>query len=166
MEHFEGLCFRPVTADDVEMLTGIMTRAFDEDSRRHLGRAGGPPGYDDGGFIRQWYLNAGAQAFKAERDGRVIGAVNVFLGPEGEAFLGNLMVDADLQDGGVGLKLWRFVEQRFPTVRVWRTETPGFSRRNHHFYVNKCGFHVVRIDHPKNLAEMSYFMEKRLPAGH
>ena len=166
MEEFEGLCFTPVTVDDVEPLTGIMTRAFDEDGFRHLGRAGGPPGYNNGEFIRHWYLNAGSKAFKVERDGRVIGAVNVFLGPEGEGFLGNLMVDADLQDGGVGLKIWRFVEHRFPGVQVWRTETPGFSRRNHHFYVNKCGFHVIRIDQPKDLEEMSYFMEKHLTTSH
>ena len=32
-----------------------MTRAFDDDSQKHLGiEKGGPPGYDDGEFYRKW----------------------------------------------------------------------------------------------------------------
>ena len=52
---------------------------FDEDTRIHLGKeAGGPPGYDDGNFIRKWYLNSGAEGFKILLDGKLIGGLNVF----------------------------------------------------------------------------------------
>jgi hypothetical protein len=30
-------------------------------------------------------------------------------------------------------------------VRVWETMTPYFEKRNIHFYVNKCGFHIVEF---------------------
>ena len=30
-----------------------------------------------------------------------------------------------------------------PEVEVWETVTPYFETRNIHFYVNRCGFHIV-----------------------
>lgn len=161
METFEGLTFEPVTHDDVDALTQIMKRAFDEDARRHLGKeSGGPPGYDNGDFIHRWYLNAGSRAYKVSKDGDLIGAINLFINGNGEGFLGNIFVDPLHQDKGMGLTIWKFAEHSFPAVRKWRTDTPGFSKRNHNFYVNKCGFHVVRIDNPKDPMAESYVLEK------
>ena len=39
--------------DDIFLLTPIMTKAFDTDSILHLGKVGGPPGYNDGTFLRK-----------------------------------------------------------------------------------------------------------------
>ncbi len=33
---------------------------------------------------------------------------------------------------------------------VWETGTPYFERRNIHFYVNKCGFHIVEYYNEKH----------------
>ena len=44
----------------------------------------------------------------------------------------------------------------------WKTETPGFSKRNHNFYINKCGFKLVHIDQPKDLEEANYILEKEM----
>ena len=30
-------------------------------------------------------------------------------------------------------------------VKVWETMTPYFETRNIHFYVNRCGFHIVEF---------------------
>jgi len=30
-------------------------------------------------------------------------------------------------------------------TKVWETCTPYFEQRNIHFYVNKCGFHIVEF---------------------
>ena len=32
-----------------------------------------------------------------------------------------------------------------PEVTVWETVTPYFEKRNIHFYVNRCGFHIVEF---------------------
>ena len=54
-------CFTPLREQDIEALTPIMRRAFDEDTRLHLGLpAGGPQGYDDGSFLRRYGLHPGA----------------------------------------------------------------------------------------------------------
>lgn len=155
-----NLQFVRVTEEDVTELTGIMKRAFDEDTRRHLGREeGGPPGYDNGEFIREFYVNSGSDAFKVIENGQVIGGINIFSNGK-ERFLGNIFIDPSLEDKGYGTYCWKKIEEMYPDTVKWGTETPGFSIRNHNFYVNKCGFHVVRIENPKDPEESSYIFEK------
>ena len=52
-----SLTFEEITEADIPKLTEVMTRAFDDDARKHQGKErGGPPGYDDGEFFRTWLL--------------------------------------------------------------------------------------------------------------
>ena len=46
---------------------------------------------------------------------------------------------------GLGLSAWQAIESTYPEIRVWETITPYFEQRNIHFYVNKCGFHIVEF---------------------
>ena len=46
---------------------------------------------------------------------------------------------------GIGFAAWRAVEKLHPEVKVWETFTPYFEKRNIHFYVNRCGFHIVEF---------------------
>ena len=46
---------------------------------------------------------------------------------------------------GVGFCAWQLIEKRYPETVVWETCTPYFETRNIHFYVNKCGFHIVEF---------------------
>ena len=62
------------------------------------------------------------------------------------SILGNIFIDPKHQDKGIGLMIWKLIEQKYPETKIWRTETPGFSKRNHNFYVNKCGFKIVKIN--------------------
>ena len=149
MKTKERISFEPVTHSDIATLTTIMKAAFDEDTRRHLHRpCGGPLGYDNGEFIRKWFIESDSEGFKILADGVLIGGVNVFMNEDRkEKFLGCLFIDPAYQDLGYGSR---------------RTETPGFSRRNHQFYINKCGFKVVKITDPKDEEERQYIMEKEM----
>ncbi len=40
---------------------------------------------------------------------------------------------------------WCEVEKLHPEVTLWETVTPYFEKRNIHFYVNRCGFHIVEF---------------------
>ena len=37
--------------------------------------------------------------------------------------------------------------------KVWETLTPYFEKRNIHFYVNRCGFHIVEYYNSYNIPE-------------
>ncbi|MDD3164607.1 MAG: GNAT family N-acetyltransferase [Oscillospiraceae bacterium] len=159
---YKGITFRTFTQEDIPALTPIFKAAFDKDSMEFLGKAGGPPGYDDGTFLRQWGLHEGVVSFTMVKDGRAVGCMFLWINTNHENFLGCMCVDPDLHDHGIGTIAWEFAEKAFPDTLVWRTETPGFSRRNHNFYVNKCGFSIVHIQDPHDAQERQFQMEKRM----
>ncbi|MBU3201936.1 GNAT family N-acetyltransferase [Clostridium estertheticum] len=164
MKTYKDLVFEEINEEDISILTPIMKRAFDEDTCIHLGKeCGGPPGYDNGDFLRQFALHKDSTSYKISMNGKVIGAIILWINnSSNQNFLGNVFIDNELENKGIGKKVWGFVELEFPNTEIWKTETPIFSRRNHNFYVNKCGFHVVKIENPKDLEEGSFILEKRM----
>jgi hypothetical protein len=163
VEVYGGLQFEKFKEEDIEILAPIMKSAFDEDTQRHLKQpTGGPNGYDNGDFLRKYALNPASQAYKISKDGKPIGAVIVWIKENNVNFLGNIFIGPEFQDKGLGLIIWKFIESKYPDTVKWCTDTPGFSRRNHNFYVNKCGFKVVKIKNPRDKYYGSYIMEKQM----
>ena len=56
-----------------------------------------------------------------------------------------LFVSPKVHSKGIGYATWCAVEEMHPEVTVWETVTPYFEKRNIHFYVNRCGFHIVEF---------------------
>lgn len=164
MRKFDHLTFETLEEKDIDVLTKIMERAFDEDTRIHLNEPkGGPNGYDNGDFLRKFGLHKDSTAYKISQEDKVIGCIILWINKETNInFLGNIFIDTSVQSKGIGKKIWEFIEQEYPETVKWCTETPGFSRRNHNFYVNKCGFHVVRIKNPMDKYDSSYILEKEI----
>ncbi len=162
MKRYQGLEFDVLKEEDIDELTKVMERAFDEDTRIHLSEPkGGPEGYENGEFLRRYGLHPDSEAYKISEDGKLIGGIILWINKETNVnFLGCVFVDVNRQNKGTGKSIWDFIEQEYPDTVKWCTETAAFSRRNHHFYVNKCGFHIVRIEEPMNPREGNYIMEK------
>ena len=53
---------------------------------------------------------------------------------------------------GLGLAAWRAIEALYLETEVWETITPYFEKRNIHFYVNRCGFHIVEFFNEHHVA--------------
>ncbi|MBB6716077.1 GNAT family N-acetyltransferase [Clostridium gasigenes] len=164
MKEFDMLKFELLEEKDIEILTPIMEKSFDEDARIHLNEPkGGPPGYDNGDFLRKYGLSKEATSYKISLERTAIGCVILWINNETKInFLGNIFIDVSLQNKGLGKRVWRFIEEEYPDTIKWCTDTTGFSKRNHNFYVNKCGFHIVRIENPMDKYECSYIMEKEI----
>lgn len=56
-----------------------------------------------------------------------------------------LYTRANAHGQGIGTKAWQAIEAAYPETKVWELHTPYFEKRNIHFYVNKCGFHIVEF---------------------
>ena len=83
-------------------------------------------------------------AFRIEQDGQAVGGLVVSIdGDKGELEL--LFVSPKAHSRGIGYAAWCQVEKKFPQVKLWQTVTPYFEKRNIHFYVNRCGFHIVEF---------------------
>ena len=86
----------------------------------------------------------GGEAYRIIQDNQPVGGVVIKVdGERGDLDL--LFVSPKAHSKGIGYAAWCAVEQLHPEVKVWETVTPYFEKRNIHFYVNRCGFHIVEF---------------------
>ena len=86
----------------------------------------------------------GGEAYRIMQDGQQVGGVVIRVnGKHGDLDL--LFVSPRVHSKGIGYAAWCAVERLHPEVTVWDTVTPYFEKRNIHFYVNRCGFHIVEF---------------------
>lgn len=92
-------------------------------------------------------LNAeGSAAYKAVVDGETVGGAVVVIDQKTQHnHLDLLYVKYGTQTKGIGYAIWNAIEKMHPDTKVWETYTPYFEKRNIHFYVNKCKFHIVEF---------------------
>ena len=84
------------------------------------------------------------EAYRIMQDDQPVGGVVIKVdGERGDLDL--LFVSPKVHSRGIGYAAWCAVEQLHPEVTVWETVTPYFEKRNIHFYVNRCGFHIVEF---------------------
>ena len=85
-------------------------------------------------------------AYRILEDGRIVGGLVLTIDEETQHNrLDLLFVTPDAHSKGIGYAAWQEVERLYPETLVWETCTPYFETRNIHFYVNKCGFHIVEF---------------------
>ena len=126
---------------------------------------------EDGEIISRETIEAsidGGEAYRIIQDGQPVGGVVIKV--EGEC--GNLellFVSPKVHSKGIGYAAWCAVERLHPEVKVWETVTPYFEKRNIHFYVNRCGFHIVEFfnsHHPDpNDPDVAASIDEQFPDG-
>ena len=86
------------------------------------------------------------ETYRIMLDGRKVGGVILKINNETHHNeLEILFVSPEEHTKGIGYGAWQAVESLHPETEVWETCTPYFEKRNIHFYVNKCGFHIVEF---------------------
>ena len=110
----------------------------------------------------------GGEAYRIMQDGQPVGGVVIRVeGAWGDLDL--LFVSPKAHSRGIGYAAWCIVEQLHPEVTIWETVTPYFEKRNIHFYVNRCGFHIVEFynsHHPDpNDPDVGQQMDEQFPDG-
>lgn len=84
------------------------------------------------------------EAYRIVVDEKKVGGVVVKVyDKKGELDL--LFVSPHVHSKGIGYAAWCEIEKMYPKVKIWETVTPYFEQRNIHFYVNRCGFHIVEF---------------------
>ena len=88
----------------------------------------------------------GGVAYRIREDGRIAGGLVLKIDEKTQHnHLDLLFVSPQAHSKGIGTAAWKEVERIYPETKVWETCTPYFETRNIHFYVNKCGFHIVEF---------------------
>ena len=85
-------------------------------------------------------------AYVIREDGRMVGGLVLKINEMTQHNeLELLFVHPRAHSKGIGYAAWQEVERLYPETKVWETCTPYFETRNIHFYVNRCGFHIVEF---------------------
>ena len=85
-------------------------------------------------------------AYRIREDDKIVGGMVLTINEETQHnHLDLLFVTPTAHSKGVGTAAWQEAERLYPDTKVWETCTPYFETRNIHFYVNKCGFHIVEF---------------------
>ena len=87
-----------------------------------------------------------AEVYRIVLNGQKVGGVvlNIDLTKAlGELVL--MFVSPNIHSKGIGQAAWKAVEAMHPEIKVWECITPYYEKRNIHFYVNRCGFHIVEF---------------------
>ena len=108
------------------------------------------------------------EAYRIISEGKAVGGVVIKV-EGGKGDLSLLFVSPNAHSKGIGYAAWCEVEKLHPEVMVWETVTPYFEQRNIHFYVNRCGFHIVEFynsHHPDpNDPDKDEAMDEQFPDG-
>ena len=110
----------------------------------------------------------GGEAYRIMQAGLPVGGAIIKVdGERGDLEI--LFVSPKIHSKGIGYAAWCAVEKLHPEVAVWETVTPYFEKRNIHFYVNRCGFHIVEFfnsHHPDpNDPDKAEQMDEQFPEG-
>ena len=92
-----------------------------------------------------------AETYRIILDNKKIGGIVLQIDKEnktGELVL--FFINPEFHNKGAGYGSWIAVEKKHPEIKIWETVTPYFEKRNIHFYVNKCGFHIIEFYHKKH----------------
>ena len=138
----------PLTDDDREQFILDNQRAFKYGAMEEFGLR--DDHYEEDGEIisRETVLRCirDGAAYRIREDGRNVGGVVLQIDEKSKHnHLDLLFVCPNAHSKGIGFAAWKEVERLYPDTEVWETCTPYFETRNIHFYVNKCGFHIVEF---------------------
>lgn len=141
------ITFRQLNPDEEDIFVREIQTAFDKAAVEEFGPQ------EESVIPREIVLSsiheANTETFRIFANGKGIGGVVVRLNPETRRNALDLMyINPEDQGLGIGQKVWRMIEAMYPETEVWETYTPFYEKRNIHFYVNKCGFHVVEFYNP------------------
>ncbi len=159
-----------LTPDDRERFIRDNQEAFNYGALEEFGRRD-DHFEEDGEIISRETIERsidGGEAYRIMRDGQPVGGVVIRVdGERGDLDL--LFVSPKVHSKGIGYAAWCAIECLHPEVTVWETVTPYFEKRNIHFYVNRCGFHIVEFynsRHPDpNDPDMGEAMDDQFPEG-
>ncbi|MBR0413285.1 MAG: GNAT family N-acetyltransferase [Eubacterium sp.] len=136
----------PLTPDDREQFINDNQEAFNYGALEEFGRRD-DHFEEDGEIISRETIEKsidGGEAYRIMQGDKKVGGVVLKVdGDKGDLDL--LFVSPKAHSKGIGYAAWCEVEKMHPEVKVWETVTPYFETRNIHFYVNRCGFHIVEF---------------------
>lgn len=153
------LIIKRAAEEDAAEITQLAVTTFKDDNKLKPEGAcmEGPPGHDSVESQRSWIKSC--DYYKALLNDKIVGACLVWKKTEEEYVIDGVLIHPDFQNYGYGQQLINHAMKEHESAKKWTLSTPGFSKRNHHFY-EKLGFvKVNEIENPE-VGWSDYYYEK------
>lgn len=135
--------FEPVKLLDLPQFIKKLQEAFSIAVKEKFGVTTPIPSEKE---VQTSYHAKGAETYHIVLDGNCIGGVILTIDEKTQYnSLDLFFISPKYHSRGLGLAAWKAIEAKYPNTIVWETITPSFEERNIHFYINKCGFHIVEF---------------------
>lgn len=137
-----AITLKKASSTDLNNMKPLIRGAFESSLMDGIGYIDNSMLPDDG--LDDMLMMSDMTIYKAVADEQLVGGAIVKIDDASHHnVLELLFVNPSYHSHGAGYEIWKALENLYPDTEVWETETPEFSSRNIHFYVNKCGFHIV-----------------------
>lgn len=135
----------PANEKDLPLFKKELQESFTKGLIENLGDAeDGPIPSDED--IEQSFNTPGAVIYHISLNGENVGGVVLKIDTKTHRNSVDLLfISSKSHSRGIGSLAWQVIEAHYPETEVWELVTPYFEKRNIHFYVNKCGFHIVEF---------------------
>ena len=148
MTEVPKITFAPVTPADLPQFIKDLQGAFVLAVEEKFGRSEPIPASEE---VEESFHAPNTETYHLLLHGQRVGGVVLTIHPHRRrGSLDLFFIDPARHSQGLGLAAWQAIEARYPEVTLWETATPYFEERNIHFYVNKCGFHIVEFFHDRH----------------
>ncbi|MDF2588279.1 MAG: family acetyltransferase [Anaerocolumna sp.] len=126
---------------DNKALVHISKKAFDDDSKRFMGKEnGGPGGYASEKVNSMMIRNNDYYKIKLH-DFTTIGGV-IISQKENSIYLQRMFIDPKYQNFGIGQYVLNYLEKLYEPIHEWQLDTPQQNIRTNTFY-QKCGYSFI-----------------------
>jgi GNAT superfamily N-acetyltransferase len=146
---FERTCER-----DAKAIIDVRNKSFYDD----FVKFGECPGYNIAEDAMKHSIHSSIM-YNIIADEQVIGNVSFHNKDNGACWIGCLAIIPEYQNRGIGFKTIKFLEAKYPEVKVWELETPVQNHRNCYFY-EKCGF--VKVDEKVHSDKLTLRVYKKI----
>ena len=144
-----GIQLKEVPLADLPLFTKRLQEAFSIAVREKFGTTEPIPSAEE---IRSGFEEERSETYDILFRGQQVGGVMLTIdGRTHRNSLDLFFISPEYHSQGLGLAAWQAIEEKYPDTAVWETITPYFEGRNIHFYINKCGFHIVEFFNPSHI---------------
>lgn len=142
---FNEVTLVPATEKDIPYLKEKIMEAFAVAAVERFGEEGAGR-VPQGDQLEKAYGVSDSRVYCVMKGGTIVGGAVLKINEETwHNKLDLFFIFKEYHSQGLGLDAWKANEWKYPQTVVWELVTPYFEKRNIHFYVNKCGFHIVEF---------------------
>lgn len=137
------ITLEPVEGAELPQFTQKMQEAFSIAVKEKFGTTEPIPSEQE---VQSSFRAEGTETYHIVSHGAHVGGVILTIHEDTHRnSLDLFFISPEHHSHGLGLAAWNAIEAKYPDTAVWETITPYFEERNIHFYINKCGFHIVEF---------------------